>query len=514
MRKLMVLLAALVGFSVLCLAADPGILTVVLTTDPPNIDPAVVTDYEAGIVTYNVYEGLLDYNLTDYSIKPDLATSWEVAPDGMSATFTLRQGVKFHDGTPFNADAVKYSIERTQAMNQAPATYLTPITRIEIVDAYTIKLYSNAPYAFWEDALATRKALGIVSPTYVQAHATASDPWATDWMSQHCCGTGPYMLDTWQIGQYVKLVQNAAYWGGWSADQFTTVFIKTVAEPSVEELMIKSGDADIAFDVPETDLATLDADANIYAKSLPGMAQLFFPMKCSKGPFADIRIRKAVSYALDLQAIVAVYPGAEVAQGAIPRSMLGADPTLPVIPHDPEIARDLLAEAGYAPGQLTLTLTYVAGVEWERRAALIAQQNLADVGINLNVEAMPWSVIFPLLTNADQSPDWYIFYSAARFADPNGILWETFSTAAMDGSGFNNGYSNPAFDALLNQATMTTDRDARAALYRQADQILVQDMPAIFVWEMPYSFVYRESVKGVVPELIDRTYHFYDLYRG
>ena len=132
MRKLIVVLAALVGFGVLGLASTPGVLTVVFTTDPPNIDPAVVTDYEAGVVTYNVYEGLLDYNLADYSIKPALATSWEIASDGMSAVFTLREGVKFHDGTPFNADAVKYSIERVQAMNQAPATYLAPITKIEV----------------------------------------------------------------------------------------------------------------------------------------------------------------------------------------------------------------------------------------------------------------------------------------------------------------------------------------------------------------------------------------------
>jgi peptide/nickel transport system substrate-binding protein len=514
MRKLIVVLAALVGFGVLGVAADPGILTVVMTTDPPNIDPAVVTDYEAGIVTFNVYEGLLDYNLADYTIKPALATNWEIAPDGKSAIFTLRQGVKFHDGTPFNADAVKYSIERTQAMNQAPATYLAPITKIEVLDPYKIKLSTDTTWAFWEDALATRKALGIVSPTYVKAHITASDPWAAEWMGQHTCGTGPYVLEDWQIGQYVKLVKNANYWGGWKPEQFSTVFIKTVREPAVEELMIKSGEADIAFDVPETDLATLDKDPNIYAKSLPGMAQLFFPMKCSKGPFQDIRIRKAVTYALDLDEIATVYPGAEKAQGAIPRSMLGADPTAPIYPHDPEAARLLLAEAGYKPGALTLTLTYVAGAEWERRAALIAQQNLADVGINLKVESMPWSVIFPLLADPAVSPDWYIFYSAARFADPHGIMWETFSTVALGPSGFNNGYSNTAFDTLLDEATRTPDREARAALYRQANRILIQDMPAIFVWEMPYSFVHRESVKGMVPELIDRTYHFYDLYRG
>jgi len=514
MRRVIVLLATLVGFGVLGLAATPGVLTVVMTTDPPNIDPAVVTDYEAGIVTYNVYEGLLDYNLEDYSIQAALATSWEIASDGKSVVFHLRQGVSFHDGTPFNAEAVKYSLERAQGMNLAPATYLSLIKKAEILDPYTVKLSTDVMWAFWEDALATRKALGIVSPAYVRAHATASDPWATEWMGEHTCGTGPYKLEEWQIGQYVKLVQNPGYWGGWKAGQFTTVFIKTVREPSVEELMIKSGEADIAFDVPETHLADLDADPNIFAKALPGMAQLFFPMKCHKGPFADIRIRKAVSYALDLDAIATVYPGAEKAQGAIPRSMLGADETAPIYPHDPEVAKLLLAEAGIKPGTLTLTLTYVAGAEWERRAALIAQQNLAEVGVTLKVESMPWSVIFPLLADPEVSPDWYIFYSAARFADPHGIMWETFHTTALGPSGFNNGYSNPAFDALLDQAEKTPDRATRAELYKQANRILIADAPAIFVWTMPYSFIYRSDIKGEVPELIDRTYHFYDLYRG
>lgn len=513
MNKVMCIAALVLSLSVLGLASQDGVLTVVATTDPPRLDPAVVVSYEAGIVTYNVYETLLVYDPGDFRIKPLLAASWAIAEDGLSAVFYLRQGVKFHDGTPFNAEAVKFSLERAQAINRAPATYLALINKTEVIDDYTIKLYSSETWAFWEDAMATRKALSIVSPSYVKAHATGDDPWAAEWMHEHTCGTGPYMMDEWVHGQYVKLVKFPEYWGGWTEKNFDTVFARTVREPAVEELMIKSGEADIAYDIPEAHLPELAQDPNVVVQLVPGMAQLFFPMQCHKGPLADVRVRKAVIYGIDLEQVALVYPGAVRAQGAIPRSMLGADPTVPIHPHDPEIARLLLADAGYEPDALTLTLVYVAGVEWERRAALVVQQNLAEIGINVKVESMPWATIFPLLADPDQSPEFYMFYSAARFADPHGILWETFHSGALGSVGFNNGYSNPEFDRLLDEAELTADREARAELYRQANRILVDEVPAVFVWEMPYPFVYRADLKNVEPDELFRTYYYYDLYR-
>ncbi len=513
MHKTMWLLLLLVGLISIG-AMGQNVLTVLTTSDPPNLDPAVVTDYESGMVTYNVYETLLTYNVSNFSIQPCLAVSWEISPDGRSAVFHLRHGVKFQDGTPFNAEAVKFSLERTLALDRAPATYLKPITKVEVLDNYTIKFSSSETWAFWEDALATRKALSIVSPTYVKAHATANDPWAADWMNTHTCGTGPYMVAEWVKGQYVKLVKNPDYWRGWNKKNFDTVFVRIVREPSVEELMLASGKADIAYDIPATDLPKLANNPQVVVKLVPGMAQLFFPMKCNKGPFANILVRKAVTYGINLPEVCKVYPGAVQAQGAIPRSMLGADPTLPIFPHDPVIARLLLEKAGYKPGQLTVTMVYVAGVEWERRAALVVQQNLADVGINVKLEAMPWSTLFPLLSDPQKSPDFYMFYSAARFADPNGILWETFSSDALGPAGFNNGYSDKQFDSLLNKATKTVNREARGKLYQQADRILINDVPAIFVWEMPYPFVYRANLKGVVPDRLFRAYYYYELYRG
>ncbi len=515
MRKVLCFALVLIGLSIglVGMAAEEGVLTVVTTTDPPRLDPAVITSYEAGMVTYNIYENLLTYDPTDFSIKPMLAESWEISPDGKSATFHLREGVTFTDGTPFNAEAVRFNVERTKALGLAPATYLEQIVDIVIVDEYTIQFKSSERWAFWEDAMATRKALSIVSPTFIREHATDDDPWAGEYLYDHTCGTGPYMLEQWVHGQYAKLVQNPDYWGGWEGEHFETVFVRTVREPSVEELMLKSGEADIAYEIPETHMAELDARDDIFSQAIPGMAQMFFPIQSHDGPLADVRVRKAVLYALDLETVRTVFPGAGKAHGAIPTTMLGGDESAYAYPYDPDESRRLLGEAGYEPGELSLTLVYIAGAEYQRRAALVVQQNLADVGVNLSVENMPWSTIFPLMADPDQSPEIYMFYSAARFADPHGILYETFHSDALGPGGYNNGYSNPIFDDLLDRAEKTVDRDERAALYREANQILINDAPAVFVWEMPYPFSYREDLQNVVPDVLFRTYDYYRMYR-
>lgn len=513
MRKCIGVVILLLGFAVLGFAVEEGVLTVVATTDPPRLDPAEIVSYEAGMVTYSVYEPLLAYDPVDFSIKPLLATSWELDPNGQSILLHLREDATFHDGTPFNAEAVKFSLDRARTMNLAPATYLQKMTQVDIIDDYTIKLGSDGPWAFWEDALACKKALSIVSPSYVKAHATGDDPWAAEWMHAHTCGTGPYMVEEWVTGQYVKMVKFPDYWKGWTDRNFHTIFVRTVREPSVEELMIKSGEADIAYGPPEEHMAELDKDPNIIAKFLPGMAQQFFLMQCHEGALSDVRVRKAITYGINIDEVLEVYPGAVKAQGAIPRTMLGADPTAVIYPYDPLIARLLLKEAGYGPGELEFQVTGIAGAEYHRRAALVIQQNLADIGVNVKIDFMPWSVIFPLFADPSASPEFYIFYSAARFADPHGILWECFHSGALGQAGFNNGYSNPEFDRLLDEAEVTADREKRAELYRQANRILIEEVPGIFVWEMPYPFVYRANLRNVVPDVLFRSYSYYDIYR-
>jgi len=493
------------------LAAD--VLTVVTTHEPPRLDPAEVVSYESGIATYQVYENLLKYDLNDFTIKPSLAEKWEVAPDAQSATFHLRQGVKFHDGTPFNAEAVKFNFDRTKAINRAPAKYLELITKVEIVDDYTIKFQADKPWAFWEDAFATRKALSMISPAFVKKNAPADDPWAAKYMHDHTCGTGPYMVAEWVHGQHVKLVKFPDYWQGWEGKHFDTAFVKIVREPANCLLALKKGTTDIAYDIPEPKLEELSKTEGITVEIVGGMAQMYFPMKCSKGVLADVNVRKAIYHAINLDEIVKARPGAVVAHGVVPRAMLGYNPDVPKHEYNPQKAKDILAKAGYKPGQLTVNMVYIAGPEYQRRGAMIVKQNLSEVGINLNTQAMPWSTFFPLLADPETAPEMYWFYSAARFADPHGMFWEVFAPAALGKSGFNNGYDNPEVGKLLDEAEVTADREKRGEIYKKVNAIIVNDQPAVFAFEMPYSFTYRSNLKGVIPDRLFRSYVFYDLSR-
>ena len=155
--------------------AAGDVLVIGNETDARTLDPQKVHDHQEGQIAWNIYEGLLKYDVVDFSIKPLLAVSWKVAQDLKSATFHLRRGVKFQDGTSFNADAVAYAMKRLLALGQTPATYLQKIKRWTVDDPYTITFYTDEPWALWEDAFASHKGLSIPSPTFVKAHATGDD---------------------------------------------------------------------------------------------------------------------------------------------------------------------------------------------------------------------------------------------------------------------------------------------------------------------------------------------------
>ncbi len=405
---------------------------------------------------------------------------------------------------------MKFNFDRTKAINRAPAKYLELINKVDIIDDYTIKFSADKPWAFWEDAFATRKALSMVSPAFVKKNA-GGDEWAVKYMHDHTCGTGPYKVSEWIHGQYVKMVRFDGYRQEWKDNQFDTVFVKMVREPANCLLMLKKGAANIAFDIPEAKLAELKKNPDVNVSIVGGMAQMYFPMKCHKGALADINVRKAVYHAVDLDQIVKARPGAVVAHGVIPRAMIGYDPGLPKHEYNPQKAKELLAKAGYKPGQVTINMVYIAGPEYQRQGAMIMKQNLAAVGINLKTQAMPWSTFFPLLADPDTAPEMYWFYSAARFADPHGMFWEVFAPAALGKAGFNNGYNNPEVGKLLDEAEVTADRAKRTELYKKVNRLICNDQPAVFSFEMPYTFTYRKDVKGVIPDRLFRSYQFYDL---
>ena len=499
--------------AIFCVAQQANVLSVGMFTDPPSVDPALVSSYEEYIVTANTYETLLKYDLNTWEVVPLLAQAWAVSEDATRATFYLREGVTFHDGTDFDAEAVRFSLERALAIGRAPSAYLSRIKSFEVVGPYEIQMTTDRPWAFWEDVFACVNALPIVSPSYVKANATAADPWATEWMRQHTCGTGAYMLAEWRQGEYVRLERFAGYWRGWTERNFETVMVMIVREPAKQKLYFERGAIDISFGIPVSEYPKLEANPGVIVVPVTGLAQRYITMKADRPPLDDVNVRRAIAYAIQYENLPTIRPYARIAQGPLPHHALGFNDSIEVSHRDIDKARQLLSEAGYKPGDLQLELVYVAGLDFQRDLAVMVQANLAEIGIKLTLRSMPWATLFPLLSDPEKSPAMYVFFSAARFGDPHGILWEMFHPDALGLAGFNNGYRNAVVGDLLDQAERETDRDHRADLYREVSRIIAEDQPAVFLWEEPYPQIYRSDLRNIAPDGLFRTYYFYEIYR-
>jgi peptide/nickel transport system substrate-binding protein len=497
--------------STITLAAG-DVLVIGNETDARTEDPQKVHDHQEGQIAWNVYEGLLKYDVADFSIKPVLAVSWEVAQDLKSCTFHLRQGIKFHDGTPFNADAVAYAMERLLALGQTPATYLQTVKSWKVIDSYTITFYTDAAWALWEDAFASHKGLSIPSPTFVKAHATKDDPWAENWMGDHTCGTGPYTLAEWVKGQYVKAVWYPEYWGGWPTDKtfFKTIILKYIPEISMRTLLLKSGEIDYTAHINPRDIDELRADPKIQVEVVSAMAQMFIFLNQSKPPLYDAKLREAISYAIDYQACADTYlPGTKVAHGILSSSMPGFEPSIPESKQDMAKAKQLFAAAGYKPGEVEIELVPIAGT-FEVDTALVVQQNLAELGIKVNIKPLPWSIYQDLRLNAETMPQMSFMYLELFLADPIGIFDEGFTPDAI----FKTGYNNPQVGLLIDGAQGLASREERWGVYKLAQQLVYPDHPALYMWEMAFIFAHRADVKGFVPDRMHLSLDVHSLWRG
>lgn len=511
-------LAVLLLVGLAAVAAEENVLKLGNRGPINTIDPGEVLYMMEGQVTLQIYEPLLTYDLKTYAPVPHLAQKWEYTADLTSIVLYLRQGVKFHDGTPFNAEAVVFSFDRMKALALGPADLFKPVVDAVVVSEYAVKLTSDRPFGLWEDRLASYVGLLMVSPTYVRAHATASDPWARAWMAEHACGTGPYTLDKIVKGQYVEMVKFPDYWRSWTGVEFDKVRVVIVADSAMRGPMLQRGETDTGSTVPDSLVPQLKKDPNLVVDTFPAMCKQYLFLKCSTGPLANKTLRKCVEYALDLNEIASAGQfGAKVSPSPLPYGMIGYDPSLVQGPRDVEKSKALLAEAGYKPGELTLTMMSLGEyVESHRKIAAVIKQELAEIGINVEIVPVQWGEFIAKVTNSDTSTDMYFAYNLAFCAEPYFLLYTAFhpDEARNLNSGWNNGYINEEVGTLLNEAERTVNRDQRAEIYKQISGIVHEDTPVIYLYDLAYTYEERADLRGVDHCRFDVfTYWAYNIYR-
>jgi len=458
-----------------------------------------------------VYEGLLRATLpgSDQDFEPLLATSWEASDDGLSWTFYLRQGVKFHDGEAFNAQAVKTAIERTMNMGLGAAYLLDPIEEIEVVDEYTVrfKMSYSAPL---DAIMAGAAAAWIMSPKSAEQ--------SREWFDEaHGVGTGPYMLESYKPDEEIVFTKFDDYWGGWKDTNITKIIVRIVKDAVVQQNMVESGEVDIALLVPPDAVSRIEAREDCKVLRCPSFVNYACHLNTAVAPLDNKLVRQAILYAIPYQDIITVGVAGRGTQalGPVPYGEFGYDESLFQYSYDIDKAKELMELAGYPDGiDRTLVLTYAAENELERAFCPLIKEGLSEIGIDVEIRPMIWT------------SQWELMKSGPEGAQDMGVLcwWPTINDAydtlyslwhTEEAPFFNFAYyKNSEFDDLIDEAYATPDTENRKRLYSEAQAIIIEDAPSAYLFDVTLVIPFRSNVFGLeINPSYPRVVFYYNIYK-
>jgi peptide/nickel transport system substrate-binding protein len=497
----LVALTAIAAATATLRASRSDTLTIVQFADPDTLDPAVANDGVAGKVVQNIYDRLVRVSPDSKRISPSLATRWTVSKNGLTYTFFLRRGVRFHDGSAFNAEAVRYSLRRMIGIGKSDATKykgrLSP-RNIRVLGDYTVQLRLSRPYSGLLNLLGYFSGGSIVSPSWVKSHATKADPWAEKYMVSHANGTGAFKLNTWQRKQYIQLDRNESYWRG--PAKVARVVYKTLADLAAARLQFERGDIDVITNISTDTYNALKRNRSVRVAAYPVLDNVFWVFNNQAEPFDDVRVRRALSYAVDYNGIIKlVGAGGTRMTGPLQPKLKEYNPNVQRYTRNIARAKALLAQAGYADG-LTIESTVVEYGDL-KPIGQILQANLADAGVTLKLKEQPFG---PFLEDiASGKSKMFPWVTNPPLADPDAILYPPFhSKSPKNSDGNYTRYRNPKVDALLEKAQRSPNARVRQQAYKQVQSVIVADAPWIFLYYRNNLQGWRSNVRGYYWPLI------------
>jgi peptide/nickel transport system substrate-binding protein len=340
-----------------------------------------------------------------------------------------------------------------------------------------------------------------MSPTALENHATTGDPLATEWLTENDAGSGPYMLKEWEHGVRITLVKFDEYWEGWEGNHVTEIRFPIIPEASTQRLLLEQGEIDITGPVSGFTPEDLDAFRNnpdITVTIGPGISNTGIFINTAIPPLDDVRVRQAMQYAFDQERAVEDFSlAASPSVGPFPKGVWGHNDDLEPYDRDLQRARDLLQEAGYPDGfELSSPkgLWYFAPFEYQGNVAQLFKENVAEIGIELDINGVTWPILSGAFADPDPEsrPHMGILETIPGIPDPE----PTFSIRYKTGHWTN--WTDPRVNELLDLAAVEQDENERLALYEEAQEIIYDASPVIWVWDFGHKFVTRSWVKGYV----------------
>ena len=474
----LILMTALPAYS-----ANKNELSFALTTDPKSLDPrSIGGDYNFTILAY-ITERLCEYDMTQGKFVPVLATSW-TRPDKLTWRFKLRQGVSFHNGEPFNAEAVKFTIDsiKDPAKAWSNASWVGDISAVKIVDDYTVDLITENPS---RSMLANLGYLFILPP---KATTELGDRFGV-----HPIGTGKFVLEKYYPNERIVMKRNDNYWG--QKPKLEKVTAKILPESATRLAALETGEVALIPNLSPDSIARMKANPKLSVVVGDPARIMHIAFILGRKPFDNHKVREAFNYAVDRQAIVdTVMMGlAKVADAQLYHaSSPGFNPNLKAYNYDPQKAKKLLAEAGYPDG-ITVTFGSPNGRYLRDRMvceAIVGQ--MAQAGITVKLEALEWGTFWSRAVTNHEFDMFFLGWISP--ASPYTQLTWWFRT---NPKGSKSNYSNPQVDELLIQAqNVMTDEEENQA-YSKIQELLWNDLPWISLYFSPKIYGIDASLKGV-----------------
>lgn len=483
-----------------------GALSIILQPEPVTLTPVANVAQPTQVVAGNVFDGLVTYGF-DLKPAPQLAESWEVAPDGLTITFHLRKGVTWHDGKPFTASDVKWSLENVwKTIHPRNKALFENVSAVEKPDDHTVVLKFSKP------SLPIFSVLNGVGAPILPKHLYEGTDILNNPYNNKPVGTGPFVFKEWRKGEYLVLERNPAYWDAGKPYLDKLVF-RVIPDAAARAAAIEKGEVQYApFNpVPFRDVERLAALPNLKVETRGYewlSPVLYFDLNVENPYLKDVRVRQAIAHAVDKAALAKVvwFGYGKPAVSPIPSTLTAFhDPSVPTYPFDPKKAEALLDEAGFKRGtdgvRFALTHDFLPYGDDYRRTGEFLKQALKRVGIEVAIRAQD-SGAFIKRVYADRDFDISSSYNAA-FPDPQiGVVREYWSgwlgtkTPWTNGSG----YRNAQVDALIERAAVEGNPQARAAAFRAFQQIVQRDVPTLPLLELKFFTVHAANLKGAVEQ--------------
>jgi peptide/nickel transport system substrate-binding protein len=516
-------LCAIVGTALGCGSREGRLGKVLVfgkTSDAVKLDPADINEGESASVTQNIFDTLVRYRSGTTTVIPGLAARWTVSADNITYTFMLRQGVRFHDGTVCDAAAVKYNFDRQMDPHHPGHTasyeywlnFFQPVVKtVATPDVNTVVVTLKGPDATFLANLALFS-MGIVSPSAIAK-------WGKD-IVRHPVGTGPFKFNVWVPGQKIILDANLDYWDG--RPKLDKLVFKPIPENSVRLLELENGVIQGMSGVNPDDALRIQAHPALVLKTGPGLNVGYLVLNTQKAPLDNKLVRQAINMALDKQAMVkAFFANGTLGVAAVnplPPAVWGYNKSIIPYPHDPTMARSLLAKAGFPQGfKLTLWALPVARpyMPQGHRTAEAIQADLKLVGIDATITTYEWGTYLDKLANGDHEAA-LIGWNGDN-GDPDNFLFTLLDASnARKGSASNYSfYTDPTVHKLLVAARHTSDRASRTRLYEEAQVLIHADAPMVPLFHSTQLVALRKNVVGfVVQPMGDLMFKDVDLAPG